>query len=268
MKIFRCSLGYNSPAFCSRKSSVQKADDIQRQTRKTFPMISPTFVDAFYRIDKYSAEDKIRAERISDNIHRKIIDARERELYPDYYGIEQTALQKDTPYSLILTMVRDLKLGNCKENAKAAVAILCANGYMNSQRAELFLQVNIVNKKTKKVEYTECTPLDHSFAITDMNTEKDLDIVVDPWLGFADTKDRAIAKFKAMYDEKDFYEPKSYCKYRFFSSKYEKGENVKMDDYEIKTKMVILPAESLSKKELENLYYFAKLINKNIAPCD
>lgn len=264
MKINGLYYNYNSPVFGSKKHSVQKADEIQRQTRRAFPMLSPTYIDNFYHIKKYGYDDRLKATRISDKIHSKIMTAREMEKFPQYYGINQSDFEKDTPYALILSIVRDLKLGNCQENAKAAVAVLCANGYLNTKRANLYLQIDMVNKHTGEVEYTERAPLDHSFAITDMNTEDDLNIVVDPWLGFADTKDKAIAKFKSMYDERDFYEPRSYCRYRFFLSKHNRGEEVATSDYDVKTKMVIVPIESFDKEKLENLGYYTQLINKRI----
>ncbi len=198
------SIYKNNINFSARKKEIREADKIARKSREVFPMLSQTYIDTFYKTAKDTSPNSINVIVKSNEMFRQIDIMRDLAKYPDEYNIEIPELEKNTLYAINLNGIKQMKIGNCQENAMAAVATLCANGYTNSERADLVYKIDFINKETKEIEDTTNYPLDHAFAITDMNKGGKQDIVIDPWLGFADSKSGAIARFKQMYDEKDY----------------------------------------------------------------
>lgn len=250
--------------FTSRNKNIRKADDIQRKTRETFPMLSQTYVDGFYNSVKYSSENYARARQISDNMYKKIRIMREIEEYPEYYKLKIPEAERKTLYAIALNGARQLKTGNCKENAKAAVATLCANGYYNSERVELMYRVRFVDKETGSEEYSNIYPLDHSFAVTDMNRGGEKNIVIDPWLGFADSKEGAVARFKQIYDERDYREAISTFRGLFCCQKEITREEFD-EKYDIKTSFEFRPTEPYTTRyQLKKLGEYARIMYDGI----
>lgn len=256
---------YNSsPYFTSRKKEIRDADDIQRKTRQTFPMMSPTYIDEFYGVTKFRSKNKSYARRISDKKYDTIAKSRDIAQYPDAFGLRVSQFEKNTPYIIDLNLMKATKLGNCMENAKAAVATLCANGYYNSKRAGLYLQVDFVNKKTGELEHSELGSLDHSFAVTDMNEGNGYKYVVDPWLGFADGVEGAISRFKQVYSEKDYHTPISDIRYRFVMKKRRKNEEFYSENYDVKTRMKIVIMEDYSEEKMKDLGDYSRIMYDGI----
>lgn len=206
-------------------------------------MISPTYVDDFYCCAKYPSENREKVERISDKIYRQILVARSIAKYPDDYGCKIPELEREILYATNLNGVKAIKKGNCAENAMAAMAVLCANGYYNSERVDLCLKAEFKNKKTGETPYSKALPLDHSFVITDMNSRKEKDIIIDPWLGFADSKTGAIARFKQIYRDRDIKDYISMHKSAFRYNLLSENPDANMDDYEMKTEFIFKPTE-------------------------
>lgn len=193
-------LNFDFISFASRKKEIREADAVERKTKLTFPAISATYIDGFYYSAKPNSKNRFRTEYISDKIQTKIEETREIAKNPDFYIPDTSEIEKSTLYAINLNRLKQLKMGNCKENAMAAVAVLAANGYYNSKRVELNYRMDLTDRITGK-KYTKFYPLDHSFAVTDMIKENSLNngernIVIDPWLGFAESKEGAIGRFK------------------------------------------------------------------------
>ncbi|MCD8025230.1 MAG: hypothetical protein LUE64_06810 [Candidatus Gastranaerophilales bacterium] len=230
---------YTNPVFGARKKEIKDADHIERKTRQTFPMISHTYLRDVCSISKPNSKYSNKSSYLLNNLERKIDDMRN--LYPPSY------VDENVIYTDIIKKVKQRKIGNCKENAKAAVAVLCANGYYNSQRAELMYRVNFINKETGETEYSNIYPLDHSFAVTDMKKDTNINsgkrnIVIDPWLGFSDSKEGAIARYKQLYGKKDYSEAISVFKGIFCcSKKMNYGDFA--EKYNIEGKMEFRPTE-------------------------
>ena len=156
MKIFGINNSYNSPLFGSRKQEIREADKLQRKARAEFPMLSQTMADDLYLSSRYDSKNKGRLERITDMMYRKIKLMREMAEFPSYYKIDIPEEEKSIPYIVNLNMIRQLKLGNCKENAMAAMAVLTANGYFNSDRVELMYKMDFINKKQGNLKQENC----------------------------------------------------------------------------------------------------------------
>jgi len=238
MKILANNFNVNclsfSPSFCARNGEIKRADSLMRKSRETFPMLSATYVDDFYLSTKPKSSRKDEADEMSQSLWDKIFRMRrkcdEAEKYSDYSFF-------DTKLMYDLSQISKNKVGNCTECSKAALATLCANGYYNSHRVNLLYRVEFINKKTGEKEYSAANSLDHSFAVTDLNSRKEQDIVIDPWLGFADYKGAAFARFKAFYgDELDDYE--TMHKKLFNLKKLQEGENIDFKDYEMRKNFI------------------------------
>lgn len=226
---------YNFILFGKKDKTLRKADELQIRTKRAFPVMSPTYADSFYfSLEKNSARrDAVRA--INDKTQSKIEDMRDKFHYADRLADYN---QFDTKMMYILKQLSRNKVGNCNENAKLALAVLCANGYYNSSLVKLRYEVQIINKKTKNVEYKQSTSLNHAFVITDMNKRGKKDIIIDPWLGFADYERGAFGRFNGLYGD-DLDDLVTMHKKLFYIGKLEKGElkpgeALNFDDYEIR----------------------------------
>ena len=268
MKIFGINNSYNSPLFGSRKQEIREADKLQRKARAEFPMLSQTMADDLYLSSRYDSKNKGRLERITDMMHRKIKLMREMAEFPSYYKINLSEEEKGIPYILNLNMIRQLRLGNCKENAMAAMAVLTANGYFNSDRVELMYKMDFINKKTGEIEDRKLYPMDHSFVITDMqkgNKKGEQNYVVDPWLGFADGKEGAIARFKEIYKKRDYFEAESFMRNMFRCDKRLSREEFE-EQYEIRTGFYFKKTEpDMTREQKEYLGLYAREVYKNMS---
>lgn len=268
MKIFGINNCYNSPLFGSRKKEIKEADKLQRKTRAEFPMLSQTMADDLYLSTKYTSKKRVKAERITDKMYQKIKLMREMADFPSYYKINLSEEEKGIPYILNLNMIRQLRLGNCKENAMAAMAVLTANGYFNSDRVELMYKMDFINKKTGEIEDRKLYPMDHSFVITDMQKENkkgEQNYVIDPWLGFADGKEGAIARFKEIYKKRDFFEAESFMRNMFRCDKRLSREEFE-EQYETRTGFYFQKTEpDMTREQKEYLGLYAREVFQNMS---
>ncbi len=242
-----------SPNFCKSKE-VKKADIIERKTRAVFPMLSSTYMADNYLIFKKDVQDIDSEAKVLFRLMEGKINAERSNAYILSMLSGNSALVEN--YKTILERISKIKSGNCEENAKAALAVLFANGYYNSSRAGLEYQVSVVNKETQGVVYSLTRLLDHSFAVTDLNVAKKQDIVIDPWFGFADTKQGAISRFKRVYKD-DTEKIQRECSEKFYNL-FHRREGFNLDDYEIRTEFVFAPRERLSDFEKEEVGKYAK----------
>lgn len=226
--------------FCSRNENTKKADDILRQTKRTFPLMSHSYVETFYK--SYSNENtKNRAKEIRNKLYLTLRDSRKR-VYEKIKAFKRKeGLKLQIPYKADIDEINKTRVGNCQENAIAALAMLCMNGYYNSDLVELVCITDVTNKKDSSISYRHVSEFDHVFALTDMNTGKK-NIVVDPWLGFSATSDEAMGKFKCVFDERDFLSAK-YNAMGEICFKLDISEEQLEDEYEIKQKMGFRPIE-------------------------
>lgn len=252
----------NTQNFGSRNKNIRIADDIHRRARLTFPVLSATYVDEFYGVTKDKNNKK--AQKLFSRLDNKVGALREVTDNPTKYGITPDELKREAPYSRLLNGIDFLKVANCKECAVVALAGLLANGYYNSSRVNLGLEVKFINPKTKEEEYNKITSLDHSFVITtlDKKSDKQKDkIVVDNWLNFTDSVSGAIERFKKIYNEDYIKDIIAFNRSMFRVEKAERtGELINPDDYEIKTKMVFCPADNLSEAQVKDLAHYARLM--------
>ncbi|MBQ9246515.1 hypothetical protein IJ182_09640 [bacterium] len=238
--------------FSARNKNIRKADDIMRKAKCAFPVISSTYVDTFYKTVSNNNQNSARREktiRISDKINDFIHKLRDTTDRVDYFD---NAIGNNIPYSNTLRVTSLYKLGNCEEAAAVALSALIANGYTNSHRANLGLQVDFENKKTGKIEDSRKELLDHTFVVTTLDKKnpkmKDI-IVVDPWMGFTDSVSGAISKFKSVYDNNENSNTINTAKSMFKAEQEKKyGKIINFNDYNIRTKLIIFPRDKHDKK--------------------
>ena len=204
-----------------------------RKTKEVFPLYSPSYIHDFYHSVKPKSDSAKKANSICDKMKKTINSERYVAKNPDTFEFEFSDREKNTPYIVPLLLAKQTKIGNCHENSLAAMAVLLANGYNNSKRVHLTLQIQFINKKTGKIEYSNYDSADHAFVLTDMNKSGQRDIVIDPWLDFADFKCGAIARFKLLYDPETDETVKKHEKL-FMINKLCKGGKFNADDYETK----------------------------------
>lgn len=99
----------------------------------------------------------------------------------------------DGTYNYAVSAIKQLfstRLGNCHENAKAAEAILRANGVKNPATAPLYMGGH---------------PLDHVVCVFNRDgskvktIENNKTIIVDPWAGVVDFANNAMTKYKGIF---------------------------------------------------------------------
>ncbi len=250
---------YNSSAYClsyfpsfsAKSEEIKRADFIMRKTNQNFPMMSASYVDDLYECTRPKSKRREKSRKILRGLWDKVYFLREKCEYAEKYAA-YSSFEKKSMFDL--EQISKVKIGNCEESAKAAMAVLCANGYYNSSRVSLCYKVEFVNKQTKKVEYFAINSLDHSCVTTDLNTRKEQDIVIDPWFGFADFKQGAVSRFKQVYLDKTEHF-KTMQQKLFAEQKAKKGEKFNPNDYEMRTKFLFnrLYSDFSSKEEKEKL---------------
>ena len=240
----------NDISFKARKAEIRKADDIQRSAKREFPMLSSTYVDTFYKTTgKFG---RITQKRIGlyNHLRKKVLNLRDN-------SREVFSADKYIPFVKKLGKVKEEKVGNCMESAMATVTALIANGYTNTNRCSLVLNADFINKKSGEIEYSGTTSLDHSFALTDMNTGRK-NIVVDSWLGFTDSKEGAIARYKQMKTDRDIQSAVYDIANQYFIGKNEMPYDEIEHDYYIKTRMGFEECCDIRDKDIQNIADYAK----------
>ncbi len=200
---------FDNTPFGARNKRIRKADDIQRNAKLVFPIVSTTYHDVFYiSCSNKNSKNYKRASKISNDINKKLEKKRKNNDIKKCFAIIKKSFFKKAQHPLMVELdsLKKTKLGNCGENAFLAYATLLANGYFNSDLVELFYSVKLEDPATKggvKVN----RDLDHSFVITDMNSKDEKqEIIVDPWLGFAGSKTDAAERFSILWDDDDITE--------------------------------------------------------------
>ena len=246
-----CSI---TPRFCARNEEIRKADNIQRRANNSFNFVSSSRIDDYCDASN-NYEYKIKARKVADKLKHVILATR-------YAAdvLNETGNGIGILYADDLDLSEHTGLGNCMEYAKAAVAALCANGYYNSERVNLRYEIKFINKETGKVEYESEDPLDHSFAVTDLNCRDEKDIVIDPWMGFADYKQEAVIRFRNIYaDDAEKFE--KFHKKLFMLEKLEKGEKYNPENYIMETGFVFAPREIYSTEyQKQRLGEYARMV--------
>ena len=252
--------------FHSRNKNIRKADDIQRKARSEFSILNPSYIDEFYSSARLinGAPVNIKARKIFKKIDKKLTALRKITKEPDKYGVEQTPLQKKTPYGLLLNSINFLKVGNCEECAATVLAALAANGFYNSQKVYLGLEIQYTDKKTGKTKYREIESLDHAFVVTTLDKEnpKEKDkIVIDSWLGFADSTSGANARYKQMYKKEKLDNILSYHRSMFrLNMAIETGKTIDFNDYQLRTNFIYYPADNNTIDEMKDLGIYSAII--------
>lgn len=191
--------------FSARKKEVRDADKILRIAKQNYPMISSTYADEMYEC---LPENK-KAQKILSNIKCRIKDMRS---YVNSTSDIIKALDSNTryrtmePLCIVLDEIKKNKVGNCYESAQLGLSALYSNGYMNSKMASLEYRTQIIYKESDEVMYESFSQLDHVFVLTDMNKGGKKNIVIDPWLSFADSVSGAKERFKKIYTDKELKE--------------------------------------------------------------
>ena len=256
--------------FYSRNKNVRKADDIQRRARNVFPVLSPSYIDEFYSSTRLinNLPINLQARMIFKKIDRKLTALRKVTKEPGKYGIEEPSFLRETPNATLLNNIQLLRVGNCEECAATVLAALAANGYYNSQKVYLGLEVQYIDKKTGEISYNEVEPLDHSFVITTLDKEnpKEKDkIVIDSWLGFADSISGANARYKKMYKQEDLDNILSYHRSIFrLNMAIKTGKTIDFNDYELHSNIVFYPASSLTENELKQLGTYSRIMYNDL----
>ncbi len=236
------------PGFLSRNEEIKKADDLQRRARASFPMVSATYAEEYYYTMRPESKYYNRARGIVENMTADIqlqrslasLMGRDFSNYGPFGFLNRRDYEDDTSFLNNLEWVKGQKVGCCDESAKTALATLCANGYYNSAETYVYYGVQFVNKESGEVEYKNGGKLPHCFVVTDLKKDgegagdRKNDIVIDPWLGFADYAPGAVARFKQAFSN-DLFEMTEEFKQNFAKKKEKMGEEFNPDDYEIKT---------------------------------
>ena len=259
MRINPIKNNFYSPSFSSRKKEVKDADHILRRTKQVFPLVSPTYIDSFYgSIDISNPYAGSKSSRYVNAKQDTIAVIREMQQFPSHYQDNLSDEDIQTPYGVTLSRIKKDKAGNCLENSIAALTALYANGYTNSNLASVKLKVGFQNPETGEIDAVYYMPMDHSVAVTDMNKGGKKNIVIDPWLNFADTKDRAIAKYKSMYEMREISEAKSWAKYYFGLELARKNSALKISDYIPVVNFELLENKDLEPEEIKKIQAYAK----------
>ncbi len=253
MKIY----SINNISFTSKKPEIRKADDIQRRAKLEFPSLSSSYVNDFYISTGRNSRITKRRTNLYEHLRSLIEKVRK-------YPVNKLTPRKEyVPYIENLNGVKKYKAGNCMESAMAAMSALYANGYKNTKLGSLVYKADFLDKKTGEVLFSDSISLDHSFAVTDMNSGKNRNIVVDPWLGFADTKGGAISRYKGLRDERYLNNAISILAKPLYSGYKMHIDDIK-EEYNIRAKIEIQEEDFLSKQDIENIATQTKIHFPNL----
>lgn len=260
---------YNKNSFSARNKDIRTADKIQRKARQSFPMVSSSYIQDYWPIadSKRNDETYDKTKVILQNIIQKIRRMRDVCQNPDKYDISVPIYELYTPYAFNLRNIKNAKAGNCMESAIATLGVLAANGYYDSKRMNLFLDTSFINKKTGEVEYKKRNDMDHSMVLTTMNRKckkQDDYIVIDSWMGFADSYSGAIAKYKQNYKQEYIDECIRYNKALFTIEQHQKNKNFNLNNYKLKTNFVLQEADFINSNGIKMLGEYSSVMFDNL----
>lgn len=246
-----------NPSFTSRNQNIRKADDVQRRARLTFPATSPTFIDTFYKTP--NSTNKIRsgeANFIAYKYDKRVSILREQVREHSFEGYTFEERQVNAPIFQILRHVKALKAANCQECAAIAIAGLTANGIYDNERVNLELELKYMNKENGRIEYQAYIPIDHTAIKTRIGKDN---IIVDAWMGFADSLSGAREKYKEVFTNKDIENEIKNHRSIFRVQKSTKDKLIDPDkDYELKTKIRFAPAEFSTQKSMKEIGFYTR----------
>lgn len=259
---------YTNLTFSARNKDIRKADDIQRHSRQVFPMLSPTYIDEFY-ISAKQEKDTPKIQYLNNEMTAEINAARKShklKSMTEDNGLCSHPMANFYLYTL-LNLTKN-KIGNCKEASIATIGMLASKGYYDSHKVNLVLRNEFINKQTKKVEFSSEIPLDHAFVITSLNEESRQDdnnkIVLDSWMGFADSVSGAKNRYKHLFTEDKLAKLKQQSIETFKTHLKLYGEEFDMDKYEMRHNFVFNRSDNLTQKDMKEFGMFVKMMEKDI----
>lgn len=261
------SINYINPSFTARKAEIRKADDIQRLSKQNFPVSSPSYMRMFYLTcsrNQPNLAKRLKANKIRLNIDGHLTLLR-------YLTREKNQESKDyIPYADTLKYLTVLKTGNCGECASTVIAALAANGYYDARKCILGYEISYVNTKTKETVYKKTEMLDHTFVLADMSKDnsddkKDNRVIIDSWMGFADSISGAMEKYKKVFLGDDIKEDISYHRSMFRVEYAEKNDElIDFDNFELRIKPVIITPDNFDKEGIKKLGDFCRKNYKSL----
>lgn len=240
MNISKVQSNCFQPSFRAKKQTIKDADKILRTSKETFPFVSSSYIRSFYLSAKPQSKNYEKAIKKANKIFAVINKTRIRANFLSLFSQNE---MKSTIYEPSVAAINSSlysKTGNCLEQARAALGVLAANGYYNSNCANLMLDVILIDKITHRVVHRQDVYLDHTMVLTDMNKEDGLNIVLDLWLGFADSIENAIGRYKSMVHGKRYIRAIESVKQNYVNSQ---GSYKDKDRYAAIGKIKIVPEE-------------------------
>lgn len=246
-----------NPSFTSRNQNIRKTDDVQRRARLTFPATSPTFIDTFYKTPNSSDEQREeQATLVLYKYDTKIGEIRQKVRNHSFEGTTPEEKKINAPIFGILKGVKETKAANCQECAAVAVACLAANGIYDIQRVKLELELKYVNKKNGTIEYQANIPIDHTAVKTRIGKDT---IIVDAWMGFADSLSGAREKYKKAFINEDIKNEIQKHSSNFKMQKSRQNHIIDFDEsYELRTSIRYISTEFPTQKNIEEIGHYAK----------
>ena len=162
-------INQTNTTFCARNPIIRKADDIARKVNNTFPRISPSIVEDYSQINKFSMyifRLKLRMNQV-------------RNLKSHYFDHGTRYIEKALAF---FEPIERYKMGNCAESAQMGALAAKING--------------IENAKIKHLRSIYGDNLDHMICYVENGKNP---YVIDPWLGFADYVPNAMQKYAGEY---------------------------------------------------------------------
>ena len=248
-----------TPSFKAKNQNIRKADDIQRNAKLSFPFISPSYCDSFYQTSKrWQPDIKAKYNNVMMSADKKLSAIRLLAKESAFEGSTFDERNTNAPIFQTLRGIRILKTANCHECAALTMAALAANGIHDIERVNLKADIEYINKKTKEKEYSANIPVDHTTIIAKMGDKKKNKVVVDSWIGFADSESSAKAKYKQLMWDSDIKEKIRMHRSLFRIEKFEQtGTMINPEkDYELKVKIGFEKAEETTQENMRLIGYY------------
>ena len=261
---------YTRPTFSAKREEIKKADDLQRKAKLNFPIFSPSYLQEFYCLNGkgQNTPKQVRTIQIAQRIVYKINAGRTVD-DESSRGRYMLAFTNEPPYIRPLDRIKRTKIGNCHEASIATIATLAANGIDDSRRMSLEQRTEYVDKNTNKVVFSKNYDLDHTIVVSAMGKEnpKERDLIVlDSWMGFADSISAAKDKYARFIDEKKNKEDFSNSFSLFRVEHFEKtGELLNRNDLELRHRIVFKDEETPSKEEIESLGRYSRMMYPHLS---
>ena len=184
-------------SFKSKKKNIRLADDIVRKTKHEFPAHSPSYIDSYWlslKNPKHSNKER-NVKILTNNLGTRLF------AYRINCGFKKDTLQR--PLGLLET-TKEFKIANCIEFAQLTEATMLANGYRDTNLAEVKIKLTLFDKKSKKKIY-ECFELfDHIVVLSKLDDKNSKNpIILDAWIGKAMSFSKAKEEYLGMLSEEE-----------------------------------------------------------------